>query len=282
MDWNCSTKKVRFYRTLSLSSRRAWIEILNLVTYIINTSCRSPHGERGLKYHQVHRTYEALRRSPHGERGLKCKTHFPVARNAFVALLTESVDWNRPNVVNTKSAYSRSPHGERGLKCDGEPLGGGTTALLSSRRAWIEIKTVAAWCENERRRSPHGERGLKFCHWGKSYSMACGSLSSRRAWIEIAVTIYHSNIIPSRSPHGERGLKFDLIIARIFVLSVALLTESVDWNLVFCWYFDSFSWSLSSRRAWIEIAVQARRKQLYVVALLTESVDWNNFGQTFY
>ena len=33
----------------SLSSWRAWIEILTIVSMMTSTRCRSPHGERGLK-----------------------------------------------------------------------------------------------------------------------------------------------------------------------------------------------------------------------------------------
>ena len=55
---------------LSLSSRRAWIEILKIAEAVSTLVCRSPHGERGLKY----AVYIAL------DDYLK------------VALLTESVD----------------------------------------------------------------------------------------------------------------------------------------------------------------------------------------------
>ena len=58
---------------LSLSSRRAWIEIVYLKIFIIYLlDCRSPHGERGLKSHiRLHILKKTARRSPHGERGLK-------------------------------------------------------------------------------------------------------------------------------------------------------------------------------------------------------------------
>ena len=36
--------------------------------------CRSPHGERGLKWYNKERESTAVRRSPHGERGLKLGT----------------------------------------------------------------------------------------------------------------------------------------------------------------------------------------------------------------
>ena len=58
----------------SLSSRRAWIEILEALI-IARAFGRSPHGERGLKYFDT-RPFERVRacRSPHGERGLKLAT----------------------------------------------------------------------------------------------------------------------------------------------------------------------------------------------------------------
>ena len=78
---------------MSLSSRRAWIEILNLVTYIINTSCRSPHGERGLKSTAGFDFGKSVGcRSPHGERGLKLNLMLDLEYMIKVALLTESVD----------------------------------------------------------------------------------------------------------------------------------------------------------------------------------------------
>ena len=56
--------------TLSLSSRRAWIEIYNWTLQSNGFTGRSPHGERGLKF-----------------AGLS-----PGTRAGYVALLTESVD----------------------------------------------------------------------------------------------------------------------------------------------------------------------------------------------
>ena len=59
---------------------------------------RSPHGERGLKYHREHRArIQQAGRSPHGERGLKYRLDFLVELRG-----------------------SRSPHGERGLKFQDE------------------------------------------------------------------------------------------------------------------------------------------------------------------
>ena len=52
--------------------RGAWIEICSAVIAFDISSCRSPCGERGLKYIGVgNHTARTLRRSPCGERGLK-------------------------------------------------------------------------------------------------------------------------------------------------------------------------------------------------------------------
>ena len=103
----------------SLSSRRAWIEILRYATAQVQKMRRSPHGERGLKcttgsgasvaslslssrraWIEIGPTMtqntSSARRSPHGERGLKYELHHEQVR----------------------PAGSRFPHGERGLKWD--------------------------------------------------------------------------------------------------------------------------------------------------------------------
>ena len=55
----------------------------------------------------------------------------------------------------------RSPHGERGLKYQLGILMQENYLSLSSRRAWIEIKTELEDSNKIKSRSPHGERGLK-------------------------------------------------------------------------------------------------------------------------
>ena len=58
--------------TWSLPVRGAWIEMLSVVVLMLGRMCRSPCGERGLKYAQRHQAHpSAWRRSPCGERGLK-------------------------------------------------------------------------------------------------------------------------------------------------------------------------------------------------------------------
>ena len=124
-------------------------------------------------------------------------------------------------------------------------------------------------------RSPRGERGLKSISQLNAFCCSC------------------------RSPRGERGLKFHTAWWYIALYPVALLAESVDWNIIIEYKLsalltvallaESVDWnanstktakilllSLSSRRAWIEIPIVIIFTSFYYVALLAESVDWNN------
>ena len=56
---------------------------------------------------------------------------------------------------------------------------------------------------------------------------------------------------------------------------VALLAESVDRNNLFRWCCFRLRWSLSARRAWIEMHVKKNRPSVGSVALRKESVDRN-------
>ena len=100
-------------------------------------------------------------------------------------------------------------------------------------------------------RSPHGERGLK-CGWSDEQVTNNESLSSRRAWIEMWIIA--------------------LFLSRC---SVALLTESVDWNLGIplpqpCRYRVALLTESVDWNRWL-----SKIGQFDAVALLTESVDWN-------
>ena len=171
---------------MSLSSRRAWIEICvpspNLkpsrvalltesvdwnykIVRFIFTKFRSLSSRRAW-IEIVVSPYAYLLsycRSPHGERGLKSKYDNHAHRLWLVALLTESVDWNPSPIGLYRRNTSRSPHGERGLKYEIIESGAMVQdASLSSRRAWIEIEADCRWIIRENGRSPHGERGLKW------------------------------------------------------------------------------------------------------------------------
>ena len=147
--------------------------------------CRSPHGERGLKFQsQVSLENQRLSlpargawieiaaraatsapgpgRSPHGERGLK-----------FLRLDEDG------------RVGRRSPHGERGLKYGSVLL----APVIERGRSphgerGLKFGSVAGSVGAGFRRSPHGERGLKF-------GSVAGSVGAGFR----------------RSPHGERGLK---------------------------------------------------------------------------
>ena len=59
---------------------------------ILLQKCRSPHGERGLKSIIGYGSISVCCRSPHGERGLKFTYNYFLISALPVALLTESVD----------------------------------------------------------------------------------------------------------------------------------------------------------------------------------------------
>ena len=77
---------------VSLSLRRAWIEIDGVIVAGHTRLSRSPYGERGLKSQAEIRIQEVSGRSPYGERGLKYCLDIQIGRETLVALLTESVD----------------------------------------------------------------------------------------------------------------------------------------------------------------------------------------------
>ena len=84
-------------------------------------------------------------------------------------------------------------------------------------------------------------------------SLADVSLSARRAWIEIAHVVANNEYEPValRKESVDRN---DELNKAPDQSSVALRKESVDRNN--SWHRDchNFDWSLSARRAWIEIA----------------------------
>ena len=100
----------------SLSSRRAWIEIQAASAQVTAVAGRSPHGERGLKYWTKASSPKSLGRSPHGERGLKWLR----MRQAKSMILSLS---SRRAWIEMRRMAPSAPR----------------PASLSSRRAWIEI-----------------------------------------------------------------------------------------------------------------------------------------------
>ena len=117
MTWPRTTIRTRE----SLSLRRAWIEIRVGVVCFPWRVCRSPYGERGLKFHEGLGLRLDGGRSPYGERGLKLDPE---------------------GFRNTPP--SRSPYGERGLKYRRTRNLRHRQPSLSLRRAWIEIPKHAS------------------------------------------------------------------------------------------------------------------------------------------
>ena len=127
------------------------------------------------------------------------------------------------------------------------------------------------------------------------------SLSSRRAWIEIAGAI--EGVLSSQKSLSSRRAWIEINDYNPNHVSknVALLAESVDWNLLQSHNQQAKDKSLSSRRAWIEMilttriciaflrSLSSRRAWIeiisppcppkgVIVALLAESVDWNLYS----
>ena len=179
----------RARRGPSLSSRRTWIEMVMLRS-VDASMCRSPHGERGLKWQQhdgdaheraslsSRRTWiemsspagtptSSRSRSPHGERGLKFEA-LRACRHGCGGRSPHGERGLKSNVTTGHTAQaSRSPHGERGLKWQITGVIGQTGLSLSSRRTWIEILA-----------------------YPESIMRDAASLSSRRTWIEISTISY--------------------------------------------------------------------------------------------
>ena len=169
VDWNINLRTNLMPTDTSLSSRRAWIEITVPTIFVIPFSPSLSSRRAWIEIKVCNKRW-----------WLYC-----------VALLTESVDWNKNSYCKISWIYSRSPHGERGLKFFCKPQLCKNSMSLSSRRAWIEITALALTMFLVTCRSPHGERGLKYFSTLLFLKINL-SLSSRRAWIEIQeVRKYH-------------------------------------------------------------------------------------------
>ena len=216
--------------TWSLPVRGAWIEMLSVVVLMLGRMCRSPCGERGLKYAQRHQAHpSAWRRSPCGERGLKYPPlcyHFsrrkslPV-RGAWIEIGKAARLAHQPSSLPVRGAWIEIVRSCRALY---------PRQSLPVRGAWIEIDCTCPWRLRKCRRSPCGERGLKCAldfplrvsNHGRS---PCGERGLKCA-LDFPLRVSNHG----RSPCGERGLKFRV-----------------------CAYCHVSAASLPVRGAWIEI-----------------------------
>ena len=147
---------------LSLSLRRAWIEIASSSTRRIRyRPSRSPYGERGLKFDgDLTELAGGAGRSPYGERGLKF-----TAQGAYPVGSSRSPYGERGlkyrNYRNCAGFPCRSPYGERGLKLGVTVYAVVFGVSLFLRRAWIEMSLGSSYLTASLCRSPYGECGLK-------------------------------------------------------------------------------------------------------------------------
>ena len=127
--------------TWSLPVRGAWIEMLSVVVLMLGRMCRSPCGERGLKYAQRHQAHpSAWRRSPCGERGLKYPPlcyHFsrrkslPV-RGAWIEIGKAARLAHQPSSLPVRGAWIEIVRSCRALY---------PRQSLPVRGAWIEMRS---------------------------------------------------------------------------------------------------------------------------------------------
>ena len=183
VDWNCVPPNLHLVPPKSLSTWRAWIEILICF-------CSALLHRVALYMESVDWNVKAwviftliVSRSLHGERGLKLSLE--VKHHLSGQSLSTWRAWIEIPSLSFAlySLYCRSLHGERGLKSIYQRI---PSALL--------------------RRSLHGERGLKSPYTAMSL-IKSSSLSTWRAWIEIIQMYVLLKLNVGRSLHGERGLK---------------------------------------------------------------------------
>ena len=212
---------------LSLSLRRAWIEIIIVSPFADALRCRSPYGDRGLKcrHGELRRPIAeslSLRRawieifsrassraetcrSPYGERGLKSRSIEIFSQKVCRSPYGERGLKFDGDLTELAGGAGRSPYGERGLKFTAQgayPVGSSRSPYGERGLKYRNYRNCAGFpC-----RSPYGERGLKL---GVTvYAVVFGvSLFLRRAWIEMSLGSSYLTASLCRSPYGECGLK---------------------------------------------------------------------------
>ena len=105
------------FSLVSLSLRRAWIEMATSSRAGVIRSSRSPYGERGLKFDgDLTELAGGAGRSPYGERGLKLGvTVYAVVFGVSLFLRRAWIEMSLGSSYLTAS-LCRSPYGECGLK----------------------------------------------------------------------------------------------------------------------------------------------------------------------
>ena len=171
----------------------------------------------------------------------------------LVALRKESVDRN--SVCGSHRAARRKSLSARRAWIEMANLAAAlalSAASLSARRAWIEILRrwrFAACCPSLSAR----RAWIEILCGGSAGAGLIRSLSARRAWIEIGESNRNSarrDTVALRKESVDRNKYWP--DAMLWSL-VALRKESVDRNISIWNWTAPAAWSLSARRAWIEI-----------------------------
>ena len=225
MDRNLAVWAIEHAYQLSLSARRAWIEIWSAVLtelLILSLSARRawieiPTRRAWRSIAAVALRKESVDRNPCIGQPLDCRE---------VALRKESVDRN-PALRDSANDVSASLSARRAwIEMTSAPNSASKSRSLSARRAWIEIRSglctllaslVALRKESVDRNGVHalGFQQIPVALRKESVDRnravtvpdngLAKSLSARRAWIEMRYRPAVTSPRPCRSPQGERG-----------------------------------------------------------------------------
>ena len=181
VDRNFGRRKRKLILIMSLSARRAWIEIL------FHAACFAL-PEVALRKESVDRNV--------------CR-YGAYSAVGSVALRKESVDRNVNLRVLDGSRSSSLSARRAWIEIEGKLDADLWVMSLSARRAWIEIIMPDSSAPGAG--SLSARRAWIEIHYEGNTSDTYPSLSARRAWIEINLSMSCSAEKSCRSPQGERG-----------------------------------------------------------------------------
>ena len=277
VDRNIPAGTYKISAPLSLSARRAWIEIraTGVKDYMKIVALRKESVDRNEdKWFRKNYLAESL-----SARRAWIEIRLPCCRAwaEIVALRKESVDRNACGRSTTRCwrVALRKESVDRNAKQDHVPVH--LPWSLSARRAWIEIFIPFYYsysgCVALRKESV--DRNAYWLPFGASFPDVAlrkesvdrnsivhlrvleqrTSLSARRAWIEILHASQRAltSTVALRKESVDRNLNSD---GSLTLSSVALRKESVDRNFAVCEFLHVRVLSLSARRAWIEMTLK--------------------------
>ena len=137
MDRNKAVILAGLLRGLSLSARRAWIEILAIILKSISVMV-------ALRKESVDRNYGGAQKMDANTVALRKESVDRNFSGSIAAILDFIVALRKESVDRNNDCITLIPHQQESL---------------SARRAWIEIRGRRNWRSSGPRRSPQGERG---------------------------------------------------------------------------------------------------------------------------